>query len=177
MCLMLLMMLIGLPILEIAVLVTVGGRIGFWWTLAVVLITAVLGMAIIVNHGFAAAHRVQQALQRGEPPMAPMLDGAMIVFAGVLLVTPGLIADTIGLAMLVSPLRVLMARGLGRSLFDRLDIRTSTPGGNERFRHSEAAQGRGSATDAGPVIEGEFTRVEEPTNDPRSKRSDGPTKS
>lgn len=172
--LILLTLFIGLPIVELAVLVTVGGRIGFWWTLFIILMTAVLGIAIIVNHGFSAAHRVQQAMQRGEPPLAPVVDGAMIVFAGVLLVTPGLIADVIGLVMLVPALRVLLARGLGATLFSRIDIRTATADRNRDFDSSEPPK---RSSGAGTVIDGEFTRVDEPTSGSGPKPPDGTAKS
>ena len=168
-----LVVLMAFPLVEIIVLVQVGGRIGFWWTLAIILMTAILGIAIIVQNGTNAAVRVQQAMQRGEPPLAPMVDSAMIVVAGVLLVTPGVMADTVGLLMLAPFVRRLLARGLGGALFGSFDVGASTTDGRERFTERDPRTGRPAGTSAGPVIDGEFTRVEEPATDPNRKRPDG----
>ena len=168
-----LVVLIAFPLVEIIVLVQVGGRIGFWWTLAIILMTAILGMAIIVQNGTNAAVRVQQAMQRGEPPLAPMVDSAMIVVAGVLLVTPGVIADTIGLLMLAPFVRRLLARGLGRTLFGSFDVGASTAQGGGRFDERDPRTGQPSGATAGPVIDGEFTRVDDRAPDPNRKPTDG----
>ena len=168
--------LIAFPLLEIIVLVQVGGQIGFWWTLALILMTAILGMAIIVQNGTNAAIRVQQAMQRGEPPLAPMVDSAMVVVAGVLLVTPGVLADTLGLLMLAPFVRRLLARGLGRTLFGAFGVSASTADGGGPFDDRDPRTGRPSGTRPGPVIDGEFTRVDEPASDPNRKRPDGPSR-
>ncbi len=168
-----LVVLIAFPLLELIVLVQVGGKIGFWWTLTIILLTAILGMAIIVQNGTNAAVRVQQAIQRGEPPLAPMVDSAMVVVAGVLLVTPGVMADTIGLLMLVPVVRGFLARGLGRTLFGNFAVGASTAHGDGRFDERDPRTGRPSATTAGPVIDGEFTRVDERAPDPHRKPPEG----
>lgn len=172
-----LLVLMAFPLLEIVVLVQVGGKIGFWWTLFVIAATAILGMAMIVQNGMNTAVRVQQAVLRGEPPLAPMVDSALIVVAGVLLVTPGFIADTAGLLMLVPFVRQLVARGLGHALLGRFDVRTSAAEDNERFSARDPRASRSSGTGPGPVIEGEFIRVDENTPDPKQKRSDGSSNS
>ena len=170
----LLLALVALPLIEIGVLVKVGGWIGFWPTLGIVLLTALAGVAVLMEQGMTAALRVQQSIQDGEAPLVPMLEGALSFAAGVLLITPGLIADACGLLLLVPPLRRYAARTIGRwlLLLDPATVRPEPAGpfGDRRRGngagppHAEPPQpGNGGA---GPVIEGEFTRLGERTIDP-----------
>lgn len=170
-----LLLLVALPLIEIGVLVKVGGWLGFWPTLAIVLLTAALGIAVLMENGVNAALRVQQSMLEGEAPLLPMLEGALSFVAGVLLVTPGLIADTFGLLLLVPPLRRMAARAVGRWLL-LLDPATVQPeaaqprrdGREQRDTRSEPRQPDNGG--AGPVIEGEFTRLDERTIDPEKRR-------
>ena len=166
------LMLFAWPLLEILLLVEVGGRIGFWWTLLLVVVTAILGMIVIVRQGFSAAQRMQQALMRGETPLLPMIDGAMIVTAGVLLVTPGLMADALGLLLLVPPARWLLADSIGRALFG-----VAAPTAEERpgsLQGQEPRTGAGRSAGSGPVIDGDFTRVDERPDELPPDRTDRP---
>lgn len=181
----LLVALAALPLLEIALLIKIGGWLGGWLTFFIILGTAVLGTSIIVQNGFSAALRMQQAMMRGEAPFGPMIDSAMVVLAGLLLITPGFIADTVGLLLLVPPLRRLAAAGLARLMLDagvvtsasatyeeRTTAGTSAASGSTGAPGSRGsgsfAGGRGGDAD-GPVIEGEFRRVDERPIDPRGR--------
>ncbi len=176
-----LLVLLSVPLLEIGVLVKVGQWLGLWWTLGLVLATAILGSAVIANQGFNAPFRMQEAIQRGETPIATMFDGALLWTAGFLLITPGFIADGLGLILLIPPARRLLARWAAKQFFGMADfdveIRTSrtAQGGNrphpgEPSRPSEGRGGGGEPED-GPVIEGEFRRLDERTVDRDSRRS------
>lgn len=163
MTMVLLIVLIAVPLLEIAVMIKVGQAIGFWPTFGIVIGTFMLGASILARSGLTMAFRVQEAMVKGEPPAAAILDGALLAFAGVLLATPGLIADVVGLALLVPPLRALSARWLVQLMFADADIHVSTA--SYEAHHRSAGNGQpGSAprTDGeGPVIEGEFERIDE----------------
>lgn len=172
-----LLLLVALPLIEIGVLVKVGGWIGFWPTLAVVLLTAALGIAVLMEHGVNAALRVQRSMLEGEAPLLPMLEGALSFAAGVLLITPGLIADALGLMLLVPPLRRWAARAAGRwlLLLDPATVQPEAAGARHddqgpREPRSEPRQPDNGG--AGPVIEGEFTRLGERTIDPENRRPD-----
>lgn len=169
-----LVILIALPLIEIAALIKVGQWIGFWPTLGLILATFVLGAAVLGRSGFTSAIKVREALGRGEPPVAAVIDSAMIVVAGVLLITPGLIADTIGIALLVPPVRHQLVRVVLRNAIVfggfSADTRPRQP------RHgggSDPGPPRPSSdSDGGPLIEGEFERLDEQPVNPQKPPPD-----
>lgn len=171
-----LLALAALPLAELALLIKVGGLIGGWWMFLIVVATAVLGMTIIVQNGFSAALRMQQAMMRGEAPFAPMMDSGMVVLAGLLLITPGLIADAVGLLLLVPPLRALAAAGLTKLMLSSGVVTVSATfeeaaAQTERSRATPGQEGYGGRPHGdqagGPVIDGEFQRVDERPIEPR----------
>lgn len=97
--------LVALPAIEIALFVVVGGRIGLWWTLAVTLATAVLGVMVLRRQGVAALAQVQAEIARGRDPARALGHGALLVAAGLLLAAPGFLTDALGLLLLVRPVR------------------------------------------------------------------------
>jgi UPF0716 protein FxsA len=101
----LLLLFFTVPLVEIYVLIEVGGVIGAWPTIALVVLTAVIGAALIRAQGLATISRVQQELERGELPAVSIIEGALLLVAGALLLTPGFVTDTIGFLILVPPLR------------------------------------------------------------------------
>ena len=161
-----LLLLIAWPLIEIAVLIKAGNFLGFWLTLAIVVVTGLLGTSVLMRQGLAATFKVQDAMLRGETPLAPMMEGALVATAGVLLITPGLCADMVGLLLLIPPLRQLLARIVLRRTLGMTEV----PGGT---RPDTAAQGqdgprpRPQGDRNGPVIEGEFERLDERTVDPK----------
>ena len=80
---------IGVPLIEIALFIQVGGIIGLWPTIAVVILTAVAGAALLRHQGLGALSRLQETLDRGETPLDPVFDGFCLLAAGMLLLTPG----------------------------------------------------------------------------------------
>ncbi|MCA8869650.1 MAG: FxsA family protein [Rhodobacteraceae bacterium] len=98
------------PIIEIALFIQVGGAIGLWPTLAIVVLTAIIGTALMRAQGVMALNRLQQAIADGGDPGTPLIEGAMILVAGVLLLTPGFFTDTVGLLLLLPPVRMALIR-------------------------------------------------------------------
>jgi UPF0716 protein FxsA len=96
---------IAVPLIEIALFIEVGGAIGLWPTLAVVVLTAVVGTALLRWQGLAEMGRLRSALDGHGDPSAPLVHGAMILFAGALLLTPGFFTDAVGFALLMPPVR------------------------------------------------------------------------
>ena len=163
---------VAVPLLELALLIKLGQIIGFWSTIAIVIATAAFGTAILHHQGFAALRRAAESLNQGKPPVEPVLDGFMLMLAGILLVAPGLITDCAGLLLLIPPLRKAAAAwGLKRMLATGT-IRTTT-WRTEQSRSPHDDPGRPGAA-AGPVIDGEFERLDEKTQDPGRTDSDRP---
>jgi UPF0716 protein FxsA len=101
---------VAVPILEIALFIQVGGLIGLWPTLAIVVLTAFAGIALVRTQGLQALRALQTNLSQGRDPVSPIAHGALILVAGVLLLTPGFFTDAVGLALLVPPVRAALIR-------------------------------------------------------------------
>jgi UPF0716 protein FxsA len=118
MALLLLILFIALPIAELYVIIQVGGWIGIWPTLAILLLDGILGAALARSQGRTAWARFNRALNEGRIPARETFDGAMIIVGGAFLLAPGFITDLIGFALLIPPTRALV-RGLVAGLAKR----------------------------------------------------------
>lgn len=141
----LLLAFIVVPLAEIAVLIEVGGWIGLWPTLGLIVLTAVAGTWMLRHQGFSVLMRAQRQLDAGTLPVAEVFEGVCLVIAGALLLTPGFLTDAAGALLLAPPLRALLYRRVADYL-ERHVVRTPP---------DEAAASR-----PGPVIEAEFEEVE-----------------
>jgi UPF0716 protein FxsA len=116
----LLFLFLALPIAEIWVIIQVGGAIGVWPTLALLIIDGFVGAALARSQGRAAWERFNSALSAGRVPARETFDGAMIILGGALLLTPGFITDVVGFALLIPPtrdvVRALLVRLAGRRI-------------------------------------------------------------
>jgi len=101
---------IAVPILELYVIVKVGGLIGVWPTLALLLAMAFLGATLLRHQGRGAWLRFNRAIGSGRFPGREVADGLMITIGGVLLLTPGFITDAVGLLLLLPPTRAIARR-------------------------------------------------------------------
>lgn len=101
---------LSIPVVEIYFLIKVGEWVGAWPTVLLVISTAVIGVILLRRQGLATFQRAQMQLSRGEVPATAMLEGLMLFFAGALLLTPGFVTDSIGFAMLIPPVRRIIAR-------------------------------------------------------------------
>lgn len=134
------------PLAEIYVLLEVGSLIGALPTVGAVVLTAVIGAALVRVQGFSTLAQIRESLDRGEVPAVALVEGAFLLVAGALLLTPGFITDAVGFACLCPPLRRFL---ITEYLLERLIVsgrRSGTP------RDSD-------------VIEGEFRREEEKPRD------------
>lgn len=96
------------PLAELYLLIWLGGKIGFWSTVAIVAITGVLGAALAKAEGLKVVQEWQESLSRGEMPAEGVLGGLMVLVGGVLLVTPGVMTDFLGFALLLPVSRKAM---------------------------------------------------------------------
>lgn len=163
-----LLVFIAIPLLELAVLIRVGQLIGVAATIAIVIATAILGLVMLRREGFTMATRARQALASGNPPIMPVAEGALVFLGGALLILPGLIGDTIGIVLLIPPVRrAIAAWSLGRfATAGASRIRIFT---GRRPPPDERDSGAARPQKPGPVIEGEYRRVDDAEDDRRNK--------
>ncbi len=114
----LIVLFIGLPILEFALLIKVHGMIGFLPTVLLVFLTGVIGATLVRRQGVNMLFKIRQEMSRGNLPAPQMMDGVMILVAGAFLVTPGLLTDTIGFALLIPFVRERIRFWLRKKLED-----------------------------------------------------------
>ena len=99
---------IGIPLAEIAVLIWMSERIGVLWTVGLVVVTGVVGARMVVAQGRIVWQSFRLRLATGEIPDTEVAHGAMLIFAGAVLLTPGVITDVVGLLLLVPSIRELI---------------------------------------------------------------------
>ncbi len=100
--------LIAMPIVEIAVFIQVGEQIGLFNTIAIVVLTAIAGTALLRWQGLSVLARAQESLRENRFPVEEIFDGLCLVFAGALLLTPGFVTDTIGFLLFLAPVRLFI---------------------------------------------------------------------
>lgn len=132
------------PLIEIYLLIQVGGVIGVFPTFALVVLTAVAGAWLLRWQGVSTLMRLQSTMARGELPAVELMEGAVLLVGGALLLTPGFFTDTIGFLCLLPPARRALVQGLLRRAVVQL-----------RRRRPETRPGR-------RVFEGEFRDLDEP---------------
>ena len=110
----LVLLFIAVPIAELAVIIQVGQAIGALWTIVLLIADSILGSILMRSQGRAAWRRFNLALAEGRVPHREVVDGVLVIFGGVLLLTPGFITDIFGALFLFPPTRVLMRRLLVR---------------------------------------------------------------
>jgi UPF0716 protein FxsA len=93
------------PLIEIGLFIVLGQTIGLWPTLLGVVVTALIGSAIIRRQGLSLIADIQRHMRAGRLPAQQLFEGLMIGIAGALLLTPGYFTDTIGFLLLIPPLR------------------------------------------------------------------------
>lgn len=152
---------IAVPIVEIAVFIEVGGCIGVWSTVGVVILTAVMGTALLRQQGLSVLFRIQENLEANRMPVQELFDGVCLVLAGALLLTPGFVTDAIGFLLFVPPFRRWLAGEIGKRVMARADVRYTSQTYNEA---PGAGPGQGSYG-PGPVIDGEFQDVTDTDED------------
>jgi UPF0716 protein FxsA len=103
-----LILFVGIPLAELYFLIQVGSEIGALPTIGLTILTALLGGFLVRMQGFSVLMRVRAAADRGEVPALEMLDGALLLVAGLVLMLPGFFTDAVGFLLLVPPLRRLL---------------------------------------------------------------------
>lgn len=149
---------LAVPLIEIALFIQVGGAIGLFPTLAIVILTAILGTYLVRAQGFAALANLRQSFSQLNDPTEHLAHGAMILFAGALLLTPGFFTDAVGFALLTPAFRVMVIK-YARSRINIQSFQSSNGGFTQQ--HPQNA--------ADDVVEGEFVDLDhdkKPTHPP-----------
>ena len=161
------------PIIEIIGFIQVGSLIGIWATLAIVILTAIIGSLLLRYQGMTVLFKAQEDLRRGALPVEHMVTGMFLAFAGALLLTPGFFTDIFGLLLFLPPFRSFLmatffkgflaprAEGMFKETFrgDRPDPPPHDPDSGE---------------DDGPIIDGSYTEVKPEAKQLPEDQNDGP---
>ena len=99
---------VAMPLIELWVLVTLGNRIGWLETIALVFVTGVIGAWLARAQGFQTLVAIQRDMAAGVMPAPRLMDGVMILVAGALLITPGILTDVVGFLLLVPATRQII---------------------------------------------------------------------
>ncbi|MFV8461007.1 FxsA family protein [Vibrio campbellii] len=162
----LLLLFIFVPIIEIGLFIQVGGFLGLWPTIALVLITAFVGASLVRSQGIQTLMSVQGRLQQGEMPAQQILEGVMLAVAGVLLLTPGFMTDALGMLVLLPAPRAMIAK----KMMEKMVVKNmsggfhaggqagfgQSPFGDDPFKRDPFDQSKG-----GNTFEGEFEKKDD----------------
>ena len=155
----LLLAFIAVPLIEIGLFIQVGGFIGMWWTLLIVLVTAIVGANLVKSQGAREMANLRGSFNELRDPTEPLANGAMILFAGALLLTPGFFTDAVGFSLLIPQVRAAAFQFLK----SKIKVQSFTMGGAENHQ-PQHHQPRGPQD---RVIDGEFEEVTPDQNGPR----------
>jgi UPF0716 protein FxsA len=149
----LLLLFIVVPIVELYVILQVGQAIGVLPTIAILVADSVLGSVLMRSQGRAVWRRFNEALAAGRPPAREVLDGALVIFGGALLLTPGFVTDVTGVLLLLPPTRAVVRGVLVRRLGGRVVAGVVRGAGSRRAQQPPAGTGydvEGTATEVDP---------------------------
>lgn len=141
------------PLIEIGLFIQIGGLIGLWPTLGVVVLTAIIGTYLVRSQGLMAMNNLRGSFSRLEDPSQALAHGAMILLAGALLLTPGFFTDAVGFALLAPPIRSALITYMRKRIkVQRFDM------GPQPDPYAD--QGRPRPRDT--VIDGEYHEISDP---------------
>ncbi|MEX6508324.1 FxsA family protein [Jiella sp. M17.18] len=157
------------PVLEIAVFILVGHLIGLWPTLGLVILTAAIGSALLRRQGLGTLGRIQAEIAAGRLPGRELVHGVMIAVAGVLLLTPGLVTDTLGFLLFVPAVR----QAVWSALKSRMTVVTSSGFRAAAGGTSTGPQPRRSGPDVVDLSGDDYHRHPDPQS-PWNRGASGP---
>lgn len=144
---------LSVPLIEIGLFIQIGGAIGLWPTLGIVVLTAIIGTTLVRSQGAMAVNNLRGSFNQLNDPTEHLAHGAMIIFSGALLLTPGFFTDAFGFALLVPPVRSLIFREMRK----RIKVKSFV---------SEGQQWSQDAHSAGDVIDETGEIIDPPRRGP-----------
>ena len=154
----LLILFVVMPIVEMIVILKVASYIGGWSTIGLVVLTAVVGMALLRRQGLSTLMSAQQKMETGEMPLKEMVDGIFLAVGGALLLTPGFVTDTIGFCCLLPGIRQLLIGYVLRHVVSGVKVSVHT---------QSASYGAGQRKNS-DIIDGEYHHCDQ--DDPDQNR-------
>lgn len=148
-----------IPIIEISVLMQVGAWFGLWPTIAIVIITAWLGAKYVKEQGVATLQSVQDKMAQGQMPSEEIVEGLLLLVAGVVLVTPGFVTDIAGLLLLIPIVR----KALVKQVQQHVVVNGGTSSSSHFYHSSSSTESpfeQNSVHHQGKTLDGEFERKE-----------------
>jgi UPF0716 protein FxsA len=159
---------VAVPLIEIALFVQIGGAIGLWPTLGIVILTAFIGTRLMRAQGVLAMSQLRQSFGQLNDPTEPLAHGAMILFSGALLLTPGFFTDFIGFALLIPAVRHAVFKWARA----RIKVSEFSMGASMGGHHSgQNPAGRPSQSD---VIDGDYEDIT-PNKNPNQRGVEPPS--
>jgi UPF0716 protein FxsA len=172
MSLLLFVMFLVVPVLELYVIVEVAGSLGVVPTLALLIAVSLFGTWLVRREGLGVLRRSRQAVDRGDLPADELLNGLLILIAGILLLTPGFLTDAVGLLLLLPPTRALVRAIAGPRIMVLLRFPFSSVANAARARGSRTASGRVHVGEAVIVTSGTELADARQTSSDRARGSD-----
>ncbi len=148
------------PFIELILLIKLGEMHGWPFTIALILLTGIIGTMLVRWQGFMIMQRIREEMSQGKPPTDSLMDGAMLLIAGALLITPGILTDMVGFLLLWPLFRSLVRTALRQTIMQNSKFTVY-----HQFQHQEFSPFEESARqfdDAGnEIIDVEFTKREQ----------------
>jgi len=113
---------VGFPLLELWLILKLSAAMGWIMTLWLILMTGVIGGSLAYRQGFATIHKIQTEMGQGRMPAQVLFEGLLILIAGLVLVTPGIITDMMGFSLLIPPVRRFLGTRLQRLLKHKFGV-------------------------------------------------------
>jgi UPF0716 protein FxsA len=156
---------IAIPLIEMFLLFEVSDQIGGLSTIALVVLTAVIGVQVLKRQGLSTLLRANQRIEAGELPAQEIVEGMMLAGAGALLLTPGFITDTLGFILITGPMRRPLARKLINVGF--LSAMKPGPGGGFTMWSNSSTTTRQNYSEPvdGNIVEGEYSEEKQRLDD------------
>lgn len=160
------------PLIEIALFIQVGGWLTLWPTLGIVIATALLGSWLVRQQGLRAVAELRGSIESLRDPLTPLAHGAMILFAGAMLLTPGFLTDAVGFLLLLPPVRLFVLREVLR----RVKVRHMAYGAKAESQRAQSQRPQTGRPGQYPhqrpeVMEAEFEDIGRPTQGDDSSQS------
>lgn len=151
------------PLIELMLLIEVGGIIGSGWTFLIIIATAIIGTKLVKQQGLQTWSKIQQEMVTGQLPAQSLFDGICILISGILLITPGLITDVIGMLLLTPAFRTLAYTQLGSKIKFKAASSAHFHQQNHstydgEFSHTDQSQNKNLSDHQPNTLDGEFER-------------------
>lgn len=144
------------PLVELMLLIEVGGIIGSAWTFIIIIATALIGTKLVKQQGIHTWSKIQSEMASGQLPAKALFDGICILISGVLLITPGFITDTIGFLLVTPAFRSVLYAQIGSK------IQVKAAGGFQQSSfHSQDQEELHKSSERPTTLDGEFTRKDD----------------